>query len=121
MEKKNIHLTNEDLTGRFKSNFNLVNYAIKLAENMIQSGRDPRVKSDLQNRAMLVLEEICAGKDYLDIIPEKPVEEQPEPSLRQEAKSRFPSEEKSGKYSKVEKGGKYERLRHRVALEEMDG
>jgi hypothetical protein len=67
MDKKvNVHLTNEDLTGKFKSNFELVNYAIKLAENMIRTGRDARVKSDIQNRAMLILEEIEEGKDQFD-------------------------------------------------------
>ena len=62
------HLTNEDMTKKFKSSFELVNYAIQLAENMIKSGRDARVKSDLQNRAMLILEEIHEGKDHFDEI-----------------------------------------------------
>jgi hypothetical protein len=62
-------LTNEQLAKKFnKSNFELVNYAIKLAENMIRTGRDARVKSDVQNRAMLVLEEIHEGKDHFDEI-----------------------------------------------------
>jgi hypothetical protein len=69
MEKKGkIHLTNEDMTKKFKSNFDLVNYAIKLAENMIKTGRDARVKSEIQNRAMLILEEIQEGKDQFDEI-----------------------------------------------------
>lgn len=67
MEDK-LPLTNEDLAKKFKSNFDLVNYAIKLAENMIHTGRDARVKSDVQNRAMLVLEEINEGKDRFDEI-----------------------------------------------------
>ena len=50
------------MTKKFKSSFDLVNYAIKLAENMIKTGRDARVKSDVQNRAMLILEEIRRGK-----------------------------------------------------------
>ena len=67
MEKKLIvRLTNEKVTRKFKSSFDLVNYAIRLAENMISTGRDARVKSDMQNRAMLILEEIREGKDYLD-------------------------------------------------------
>lgn len=65
MEKKS-QLTNEDVTKKFKSSFELVNYAIKLAENMIRTGRDSRVKSDVQNRAMLILEEIHQGKDLFD-------------------------------------------------------
>lgn len=68
MEKKKdrVHLTNEVLRDRFKNSFDLVNYAIKLAENMIRTGREARVKSDVQNRAMLILEEIYEGKDQLD-------------------------------------------------------
>lgn len=69
MEKKGkIHLTNENMAKKFKSNFDLVNYAIKLAENMIRTGRDARVKSDVQNRALLILEEIHEGKDQFDEI-----------------------------------------------------
>lgn len=59
-------LTNEALTKKFRSSFELVNYAIKLAENMIKTGRDSRVESEVQSRAMLILEEIAAGKDFLD-------------------------------------------------------
>lgn len=69
MEKKGkVHLTNEDVTGKFRSSFELVNYAIRLAENMIRTGRDARVKSEIQNRAMLILEEIHEGKDQFDEI-----------------------------------------------------
>lgn len=69
MDKKaKIHLTNEETLKKFKSSFELVNYAIKLAENMIKTGRDSRVKSDVQNRAMLILEEIHEGKDHFDEI-----------------------------------------------------
>lgn len=74
MENK-PRLTNEDLTKKFKSNFDLVRYAIELAENMIKSGRDARVRSETQNRAMLVLEEIMAGKDQFDAIGEISVRE----------------------------------------------
>lgn len=69
MDKKSkIRLTNEKIIGKFDSSFELVNYAIKLAENMIKTGRDARVKSDVQNRAMLILEEIQEGKDQFDEI-----------------------------------------------------
>jgi hypothetical protein len=69
MEKKSkVRLTNEEIRGKFKSSFDLVNYAIKLAENMIYTGRDARVKSEVQNRAMLILEEINEGKDQFDEI-----------------------------------------------------
>lgn len=69
MDKKiKIHLTNEEVVKKFKSNFDLVNYAIQLADNMIRTGRDARVKSEIQNRAMLILEEIHEGKDHFDEI-----------------------------------------------------
>jgi len=61
-------LTNEELRKKFKSQFELVNYSISLAENMIKSGRGPRVKSDNQNRALNILEEIITGKDQFDEI-----------------------------------------------------
>lgn len=71
MDKKpKIQYTNEILSKKFKNNFELVNYAIQLAENMIKTGRDTRVRSDLQNRAMLILEEINEGKDQFDEIQE---------------------------------------------------
>lgn len=66
--EKNSYLTNENVAKKFKSNFELVNYAIKLAENMIHTGRDARVKADTQNRAMLIWEEINQGKDQFDPI-----------------------------------------------------
>lgn len=69
-KKKKVTFTNEDLSNKFKNNFDLVNYAISLAENMIDSGRDARVKSETQNRAMLILEEIHQGKDQFDEITE---------------------------------------------------
>lgn len=72
MEKKDKKdkFTNEALSKKFKSNFELVNYAIELAENMIKTGRDARVKSEIQNKAMLILEEISEGKDHFDEIKE---------------------------------------------------
>ncbi len=71
MDKKaKINLTNEEVRGKFKSSFDLVNYAIQLAENMIKTGREARVKSEVQNRAMLILEEIQEGKDQFDEIKE---------------------------------------------------
>lgn len=71
------HLTTEDLSEKFTNQFELVAYAIRLAENMLKTGRDPRIKTDVQNRALQVLEEIATGKDYFDeivIVPEQPVE-----------------------------------------------
>lgn len=67
MELKSF-ITNEKIKKRFVSQFDLVNYAIKLAANMIQTGRSGRVKSDSQNRTMIVLSEILNEKDVLDEI-----------------------------------------------------
>lgn len=75
MELKD-NLTNEQLKKRFGSQFELVGYAIKLAENMIKSGRDPYIRSESQNAAMHVLEEIEAGVDHFEEIPkQKPAHE----------------------------------------------
>lgn len=71
MEPKG-YLTNEKISSKFKSLFDLVNYAIKLAENMIETGRDTRVRTDVQNRSMQILSEIVQGKDVFDDIPEAP-------------------------------------------------
>lgn len=70
-----IPLTNEKVCKKFKSQFDLVNYAIRLAENMIKTGRDSRVKIDSQNRALQVLSEIVNDKDQFDEIPEVAVVE----------------------------------------------
>ncbi|MCB1111880.1 MAG: hypothetical protein H7A37_03125 [Chlamydiales bacterium] len=64
-------LTNEYLKKdeRFGDDqFARINYLIHLAENMILSGRDPRVKVDSQNRAIQILAEVANGKDKLDEI-----------------------------------------------------
>ena len=65
------YLTNEKITKKFKSQFELVSYSIRLAENMILTGRDSRVKSDSQNRAMQILSEILNDKDRFDEIVEE--------------------------------------------------
>lgn len=64
-------LTNEQIKKKFKSQFELVGYAIKLAENMIQTGRGPRVKSDSQNVAIHILDEIKSGLDKFEDIPKE--------------------------------------------------
>lgn len=74
MEAKS-RITNEEINRKFKNQFELVNYAIKLAENMLRTGRDPRIKSDTQNRALQILEEIITGKDQFDELPIQPVAE----------------------------------------------
>lgn len=67
MEKKE-RLTNEKLLNKFNNQFELVNYAIKLAENMIRTGRAPRVRTETQNSSLNVLAELSAGKDVLEEI-----------------------------------------------------
>ncbi|MBA3721783.1 MAG: hypothetical protein H0W88_05220 [Parachlamydiaceae bacterium] len=116
MEKK-ITLTNEELSKKFKNNFDLVNYAISLAENMIYSGRDARVKSDVQNRAMLVLEEINEGKDQFDQIVETTIVVQ---STKQDGRLRLDDEnvfKPTHHHSAMEEKAP-ERRRARVVLEE---
>lgn len=63
-------LTNEKLKDKFKSQFELVGYAINLVDNMVRSGRAPRVKSTIENPAVLALEEILQGKDVLESLPD---------------------------------------------------
>lgn len=70
-------LTTEDLKKKFTSQFELVNYAIKLAENMIKTGRGPRIKMDNQNRSLQVLAEISCGKDQFDEIVADVIVEEP--------------------------------------------
>lgn len=79
------HLTNQQISKKFLNQFDLVNYAIRLVENMIKSGRSPRVKVDVDNPVVQILAEIEAGKDKLEeIIIESKKEEvsiQEEPKL----------------------------------------
>ncbi len=74
MDKKS-NLTNEKVSAKFKSQFDLVGYAIELVNNMVKSGRAPRVKMEVQNPAVVALEEIVQGKDILDDLPEMDVQE----------------------------------------------
>ena len=69
------NLTNEEISKKFGNQFDLVNYAIGLATNMIQTGREPRVKLNTENPALLILEEIAEGKDVFI-----------EPSVKKETK-----------------------------------
>lgn len=97
MEKKTkIHYTNESLSKKFKNNFDLVNYAIRLAENMIKTGRDARVKSEVENRAMLILEEINEGKDQFDEVKE-PVPRTAHHSINGELHQELLNEERNEK------------------------
>lgn len=61
-----IRLTNEEILKKFSNQFDLVRYAIELGQNIILSGREPRVKMDCQNVATQALQEILVGKDVLE-------------------------------------------------------
>lgn len=74
MDLKKDSFTNEKLSKKFVSQFDLVNYAIRLAENMIRTGREPRVKTEFLNRSNQILAEISQDKDQFDEIPESIVE-----------------------------------------------
>lgn len=73
-------VTSEALAKKFQSHFDLVNHAIKMAENMILTGREPRVRHEVigLNSASIVLEEIMQGKDYLEEILDDEEEEEEE-------------------------------------------
>ncbi len=59
------NLTTEYLKKNSKSAFDLVNYSIELARDMMLSDRSCRVPTQVQNRAYQVLLEIGQHKDYL--------------------------------------------------------
>ncbi|MBJ7448961.1 MAG: hypothetical protein JHC93_01220 [Parachlamydiales bacterium] len=63
-------LTSEQISRRFNSSFDLVKHAVRLAKNMIRSGRGTRVQTTIQNRAYQILLEIADNKDVFDDIPE---------------------------------------------------
>lgn len=73
-------LTNESLLKRFNNQFELVQYAINLAENSIKRGREPDVFTDSQNMAYQILAEIAVHKDDLskldEVCQEEPEEEE---------------------------------------------
>ncbi len=73
-------LTNEKLQKRFSSLFELVNYAIDVAENMILTGREPNTETGVQNRAVQVLDEISKHKETFE---EVSVDQIREPELAQ--------------------------------------
>jgi len=89
-------LTNEQIKKKFKSQFELVGYAIKLAENMIQSGRGPRVKSDSQNVAIHILDEIKSGLDKFEDIP-KEVKADPSDAINGRPYQRDSNQKDSGR------------------------
>ena len=65
------HLTNEHFRNMFSNQFELVNYAIRLAEHMIKSGREPFRLHDPKNLAIQILEIIESGKDRYKDLPDE--------------------------------------------------
>lgn len=68
-------LTNQQLLKRFKNQFELVRYAMQLAENAIKSGRDMDADIDSDNVAYQVLAEICANKERFEEISQAKLDE----------------------------------------------
>ena len=66
-------LTNEFLRDKCKSQFNLILYAIGIAEDMIEAGRDSG-RYPTKNVAFGILSDIVEGKE----VPEQTVSEQKE-------------------------------------------
>ncbi len=93
-------LTSEQLLKRFKNQFELVRYAIQLAENSIRSGREPDIATDSQNVAYMILAEIAAHKEKFVEIPK---EEAPAPQAKEQS---FAEEARSFKEDKKERKSK---------------
>lgn len=87
-------LTSEQLLKRFKNQFELVRYAIQLAENTVRSGRETEVYTDSQNVAYQILAEIATNREQFAEIPvtstlpmTKSHEKSHEPSWNDEVKA----------------------------------
>ncbi len=63
------HLTNEGISTKYRSQFDMVNEAIKLVVSMVHSGRGARIKINSKNPAVVIPAEIRAGKAYLEDLP----------------------------------------------------
>ncbi len=96
-------LTNEELLKRFNNQFELVRYAIQLAENTVRSGREPDIWADSQNVAYQILAEIAAHKDHFAEIPE---EEEPVQAPKQKSEMTWNEEVKALKEEKKERKSK---------------
>jgi DNA-directed RNA polymerase subunit omega len=99
-----MELTNEKISKKFKSQFELVNYAIRLAENMILTGREARVRTDSQNHALLVVAEISYNRDRLEQLLESVTEEEEENEPQEETKEGAASHSEKRKARKIMAG-----------------
>lgn len=78
-------ITSEFIKSKFTNQFDLVNHAIKLVENMIVSGRSARVRTEVigLNPTSIILAEITENKDYLeDLLNDEDDEEDELPTVR---------------------------------------
>ena len=63
-------LTCESLAKKFKSPFELANYAMKVARNMLETGRRSKINVGIDNPARMALEEIEADVVEFAVIEE---------------------------------------------------
>lgn len=106
-QKTPLRFTNEKLSKKFNNNFDLVNYAITLAKNMIASGRSTRaVHSKTDNRATQILDEIDQGKDQFDEIQEGMVRQAPSSFDGEQLKELMKEERTERKKQRFSEGDK---------------
>lgn len=76
-------ITSEFIKSKFVNQFDLVNHAIKLAENMIVSGRPARVRTEVigLNPTSIILAEISENKDYLEDLSDEDEDDEDESVL----------------------------------------
>lgn len=60
------YLTNEKIKKEFDSQFDMVNYMIHQARDMIKTGRGPRVPTDSDNIAVNTIKECALGKNRFE-------------------------------------------------------
>ncbi len=90
-------LTTEALGKRFNNSFELVNYSIKFARDLIMSGHTLKIDCDAKNVAHQVLQAVGSGKLLADLsVPKQvaaPVEEVVEEFEVEEEEEEFDDEE----------------------------
>ena len=59
----NHQLTNEKLSKKFSSLFDLVAHAIRRARFIVKTGQESKIRSSIKNPAFLTLKELEEGKD----------------------------------------------------------
>lgn len=69
-EKRIRTLTNEEISKRYRSQFDLVNHAIRLASHLIQSGYEPS-PAVAENIVNDVLKDIETGRDAFAFMDEE--------------------------------------------------